>query len=474
MGTRKSRHNRGRKPLYKEHRKALVNEASFDNSGLQTAATSAPGASTRRAPEAAWPEAGPSDSLRDRCFQERGGDSSPDAGDGSENRGVPRSLRDCEQSGMDTGDGMGLRGRVRDGSRAKAGGGSDSEDAGDRITANSGTGEPSTQADFCAVGGNKEQGPSERGPSGDAGGCDDVVRRGGLSGTNIEGSTPVAFRGTGADTSDKTVVVKRLSDAAASFWPRLSKDDRADRVIETLTEILDRESKGEVHKISWWAKWMFRRLHDRAVKADRVFGVEDMEQYLSVCYPSQIDYTAAMEAVRLLPRLPPRHRRIMELLCDGANPVEISDELGTPVTIVLSMMRDARTWLQDGGCYLSDAVDDRVKVRTVNLVDMTGITLPEVENRDDRKKLVTIEGLRDKALIGFVTEYDEERAFGFIEADGGKWFFHLSNWGPLDPPVVGRRVSFKRFFDTVKQKETAHKIRYYVAREHLFESRREK
>jgi DNA-directed RNA polymerase specialized sigma24 family protein len=136
------------------------------------------------------------------------------------------------------------------------------------------------------------------------------------------------------------------------FWPSLNKDERTERVHETVVEILDREAKGEAHKISWWAKWMFVRLHQRALRSAKEVPVEDIAQYLATALPTQIDYAAARQAARLVPHLPERHRSVMELMIDGANPLEISNELRMPIASVLAVIREARLWLSDGGCYL--------------------------------------------------------------------------------------------------------------------------
>lgn len=185
-----------------------------------------------------------------------------------------------------------------------------------------------------------------------AGGRNALVRRGTFSGANIESYTPQAYQDTGADTSDKTRVVKRLSDAAAKFWPALGRETRTERVHDTLVEILAREERGETHKISWWAKWMFVRTHHNAAKI-KEDAVEDVGVYLSVVPSSQFEYAAAAQAARLLKLLPHRHRKVMFLLADGANPLEISDETGSPIVTVLAIIREARSWLVDGGGYLS-------------------------------------------------------------------------------------------------------------------------
>jgi DNA-directed RNA polymerase specialized sigma24 family protein len=119
-----------------------------------------------------------------------------------------------------------------------------------------------------------------------------------------------------------------------------------------MLEILTREEKCETHKISWWAKWMFVRLHHRALRNAREVPVKDMESYMAAAPASQFNYAAARQAERLLKFLPNDQRKIMELTIDGANPLEISDETRMPITKVLDLLRDARKWLADGGAYL--------------------------------------------------------------------------------------------------------------------------
>ena len=147
---------------------------------------------------------------------------------------------------------------------------------------------------------------------------------------------------------------RRLTNAATKFWPRLSEEARADRVADVLLEILERESRGdEDHTISWWAKHMYRRCHDRALK-NKEIAVEDMGTYLATARPTQENFTAAHQALRLVLRLPNAEKTAILLRADGANPVEISDEMGLPIMDVMGLIERARLYVGRADIYLWD------------------------------------------------------------------------------------------------------------------------
>lgn len=173
----------------------------------------------------------------------------------------------------------------------------------------------------------------------------------------IQSYTPTPIN---IDAKEARRLYKRLMDAAVSFWPTMSKDEWQDRVGNTICELLSRAKRGETHTASWWAKHMFRRSHDKALRI-REAGVDDalLEKLAGSTHPDQVEYAAAMEALRLLKYLPERHRRVVELRADGANPVEISEETGIAVPSVLDILKEARLWLSDGGCYLANHHDQR-------------------------------------------------------------------------------------------------------------------
>lgn len=46
-------------------------------------------------------------------------------------------------------------------------------------------------------------------------------------------------------------------------------------------------------------------------------------------------------------------------------------------------------------------------------------------------------------LTGVIAELDKKRGFGFIDADGERWFFHCRATREFDKLVQGSRVSFE-------------------------------
>lgn len=353
MGTHKSRHNRGRKPVYKEHR--LNYEAGSENRGLSSSAFVAQSPCAQGAVSALWAATGQTEVIWDCGTQERSGDIAPVAGGYCTPKVATGGRNDCRDA-LERGDGENMGAAVQGGiggqisSPQRNEGRADAAETAGKARVQSlceGTISPGTKDNKGVL----KRNDRKRAPA---------VRRGARAGTNFESSTPATYQDTGVDTSNKEVVVKRLSDAAAHFWHYLPKEERMERVHETLVEILDREQRGETHKISWWAKWMFVRLHGRAQKAQKMVPVEDIGVYMATCRATQIDVLAAHQAIELLPRLPLRHRKVIELLIDGADPLQISDEMSIPIISVLGLIRDTRTWLADGGAYLSEDVSHRV------------------------------------------------------------------------------------------------------------------
>lgn len=349
MGTRRSKHNKGRKPLYKEFRS---NAPDYKHSGISATNLASPGEFASEPANPLGAPAGTATIIRFDCAKIASDNIAPDAVCDIE-RMVPNDGAATSGPTMGAAGGQGSRTKLLleawEASRSARG----SHARGQKEGAIS-------RSSASPIGrGGSQEGSQGSGDGGAAGRRWPALRGGCFSGTNMEGSAPAAFKGTGVSTEDKTIVIKRLGDAAARFWPKLEPDERRERVHITLIEILERERDGEEHKISWWAKWMFRRTHDRAVKFNREFGVEDISIYSGATRASQFNVVAAKQALELVALLPPRHRRVIELLAEGANPLEISDETEIPITSIIGIIRDARSWLDDGGCYLARTPDER-------------------------------------------------------------------------------------------------------------------
>ena len=224
-------------------------------------------------------------------------------------------------------------------------------------------------------------GRSERkGVSGHKGGdvsCCGPLQRGDVVGGNRGVSRNDGSNYKGLGTEDKEVVIKRLGDAAVAFWPNMSFEERHDRVYNTLAEIISREKKGEFHSISWWAKHMWGRSLT-LLQRRREVPFDNLEVWAAIQHANQDRVVAACEALSLLKLLPEKHRAVVLLKAEGANPVEIAEELKKPVTTILAMLKDARHWLEDGGAYLYRREIDGERIRT----GASGSIAPPTQNAE--------------------------------------------------------------------------------------------
>ena len=200
-------------------------------------------------------------------------------------------------------------------------------------------------------------------PGGSIGSRHGIVRRATKRKSNLRGIKSFTFQNLGTSTDDKEIVLARLEQIARLIVTGRHDDNIDEMVNETFLEILEKEAVGVKYSISQWAYWMAERHQSR--KWTQIY--EDSTPFENAellienhIEPNQIPYTAALETVRLIKFLPNRQREVALLLCDGASVLEISNEVGEPLVTVLNIMRDIRTWLGGGGAYLATDVTDRI------------------------------------------------------------------------------------------------------------------
>ncbi len=150
----------------------------------------------------------------------------------------------------------------------------------------------------------------------------------------------------------------RLSKAADKFWPFIDRDERAERVASTVFEAMERLKKGDKHTISWWAKYMWGTALNklRANKEDNQDPQAD-DLWAGSVRSSQEDYVECRQVLRLCALLPEPYRTAILLRADGANPIEIADEMKMTVDRIIDVLGDARHWLSNGGIFLGRPED---------------------------------------------------------------------------------------------------------------------
>lgn len=157
-----------------------------------------------------------------------------------------------------------------------------------------------------------------------------------------------------ANNAEIQKLYRRLERAAEKFWPKLGADHHHERVSQTVCEAMERMNKGEKHTISWWAKYMWgtsvTAFHKN--KEDTQDATAD-DLWAGSVGPTQENYVIARQTLRLCNLLPEPHRTAILMRADGANPIEIADETEMTVDRIIDVLNEARTWLSDGGSYLS-------------------------------------------------------------------------------------------------------------------------
>lgn len=142
---------------------------------------------------------------------------------------------------------------------------------------------------------------------------------------------------------------------ARKCFQNKTADEVHDMAYSEFLHVLEAEANGNDRKTAYqWAMNMKYREYSRYKVMKYEDLVEDSQLFFVSQVPQQMNRAAASQALRLVERLPERHRDIMLLLADGADPVEISEETDTPLLDVLNVIREARRWLANGGAYLHD------------------------------------------------------------------------------------------------------------------------
>jgi len=88
----------------------------------------------------------------------------------------------------------------------------------------------------------------------------------------------------------------------------------------------------------------------------------------------------------------------------------------------------------------------------------------------ERARSIRFESTENPQLFGTISEWREEKACGFIEADTGKRYFahkteFVEQFDDLAPPVVGSRMSFVPGLDAKSGRERATEIRFVTGSE---------
>jgi len=81
---------------------------------------------------------------------------------------------------------------------------------------------------------------------------------------------------------------------------------------------------------------------------------DDIVELAGTVPATQLDAYFVKQSIRFIRLLPKKHQEVLFLLLDGANPLEISNETGTAILTTVKVIREARSWLAEGGCYLGD------------------------------------------------------------------------------------------------------------------------
>lgn len=161
------------------------------------------------------------------------------------------------------------------------------------------------------------------------------------------------------NTSEASALLAELKRAAPRVMGRCSYEQKEDAIAEAFTKMLEMRQIGKDYPIAYWIgcmKMRARIIH--SAREQRRNGVpieghnEDGEEFNYLDYVGkvsaarQIETVAAWQALTQCRRLPKKHQAIILRRADGANPIEIAEELQMSVETVLSALADARTWLE--------------------------------------------------------------------------------------------------------------------------------
>jgi DNA-directed RNA polymerase specialized sigma24 family protein len=154
----------------------------------------------------------------------------------------------------------------------------------------------------------------------------------------------------------------RLHAAADKFWPHLNRDERDDRVSNTVFEAVRRLKENEKHTISWWVKFMWGTSITASLRnREDPYDEQAFDLWAGSTPATQDCYVEGRQTMRLCDFLPEPNRTVMYLRIDGANPIEIADETKLPVDRVISILSDSRKYLSDGGAYLDASESTRFR-----------------------------------------------------------------------------------------------------------------
>lgn len=350
MGTRRSRHNKGRKPKYKEHRLGLIDVETLSSSDPRTQGETFGGSF-----EKAWHPTKPQEGLRcDNVRRESGNLSTISCANSQQIR---------RRSGADNNEGVG---------------------AGDRKTA-----EGFLEGVFQSL--QERTDFAERALElGNARSARDEFVR------SKEDANFSAAQGRGRGEGDSLLLrIKRGDNSKDHREPILNMHDVAvyedmhDHltrvgkimhrkwyqnhdwtiieaiVLDTLVDALEAANMGEFRCKKFWFRWLSTALRRRLGKElvyhfidkmeptdgrdARNSSIENRKAHIivsgTVTQPNQIDAVFLNETLASINKLPKKQRSYLAARMEGATPLEIAREKGTSVEDVIDTLKQARDWI---------------------------------------------------------------------------------------------------------------------------------
>lgn len=150
-----------------------------------------------------------------------------------------------------------------------------------------------------------------------------------------------------------------LKGASRRVMGRCSYEQKEDAIAEAFTKMLEMRVTGRDYPVAYWIGCMKMRariihsVREQKRNGRSLEGVgEDGEEfnyldYIGKVTPArQFETVAARQALRSCMLLPKRHQAVILRRADGADPVQIAEELQMTVADVLRDLANARAWLE--------------------------------------------------------------------------------------------------------------------------------